>query len=71
MLGEEVALAVYFSDRGDVQTLLGRLQDQKRLAKFKVPSRVFAWQGSLPRGATGKIQKREIREIVLKANSRL
>jgi len=38
----------------------------ERLAKFKVPSQVFLWREGeqLPRGATGKIPKRTIRDQI-------
>ena len=35
-----------------------------KLAKFKVPTRVFIWPGDLPRGATGKIPKRDVRDDI-------
>ena len=37
---------------------------QSRLARFKIPDEVFVWEGQLPRGATGKIPKKTIREMV-------
>mmetsp|Transcript_56287 Transcript_56287/g.119805 ORF Transcript_56287/g.119805 Transcript_56287/m.119805 type:complete len:587 (-) Transcript_56287:174-1934(-) len=35
---------------------------KSKLAGFKVPSEIYFWPDALPRGATGKIQKREIRD---------
>lgn len=63
-LGELVAVAVVFK-AGAAPPSAQELKQyaSQRLAPFKVPSEVIFWQGnSLPRGATGKIQKREIRE---------
>ena len=37
---------------------------QTQLAKFKVPTRIFLWPGDLPRGATGKIPKRDVRDDI-------
>jgi len=41
----------------------------KHLAAFKVPSEIYFWPDGLPRGATGKIQKREIRDILKEKRS--
>jgi len=43
------------------------LQDhvRRKLAAFKVPSRLWLRVEPLPLGATGKIMKRELREQVL------
>ena len=35
---------------------------QGNLAKFKVPTEMYIWNEQLPRGATGKIPKRTIRD---------
>lgn len=35
-----------------------------RIAKFKVPTRIFLWPEDLPRGATGKIPKRDLRDDI-------
>jgi long-chain acyl-CoA synthetase len=76
-LGEEVAVAVLFKtrqqDASNGEELLRRLKADKKLAAFKMPTRIIDWGESLPRGATGKIQKREIKAIVARneAKSRL
>ena len=41
----------------------------ERLAKFKVPTRVFIWPDDLPRGATGKIPKRDVRDDILEGKT--
>jgi long-chain acyl-CoA synthetase len=62
-LGEEVAAVIVAADghgpadEGDVLRLLG-----SRLAAFKVPSRLFWHPGELPRNATGKVLKKDLRE---------
>eukprot|EP00930_Biecheleria_cincta_P011099 TRINITY_DN113606_c0_g1_i1.p1 TRINITY_DN113606_c0_g1~~TRINITY_DN113606_c0_g1_i1.p1 ORF type:complete len:212 (+),score=46.71 TRINITY_DN113606_c0_g1_i1:38-637(+) len=63
-LGESVAVTIVFK-KGEKTPSLEELKQhaRSRLAAHKVPAEFFAWQGgALPRGATGKIQKREIRE---------
>jgi len=63
-LGEIVAAAVVF--KPGAQTPSNEELRQvaaKKLAGFKVPAEIHAWpEAALPRGATGKIQKRDIRE---------
>mmetsp|Transcript_59010 Transcript_59010/g.111156 ORF Transcript_59010/g.111156 Transcript_59010/m.111156 type:complete len:596 (-) Transcript_59010:35-1822(-) len=64
--GEAVAVVVVFK-AGAAELTLEELKKHAatRLAGFKVPAEMFVWEdGSLPRGATGKMQKREIRERV-------
>ncbi len=62
-LGEEVAAVIVAADghgpadEDDVLRLLG-----SRLAAFKVPSRLFWHVGELPRNATGKVLKKDLRE---------
>lgn len=62
-LGEEVAAVIVPADghgpadEADVLRLLG-----SRLAAFKVPSRIFWHVGDLPRNATGKVLKKDLRE---------
>jgi acyl-CoA synthetase (AMP-forming)/AMP-acid ligase II len=60
-LGEVVGAAVY--GRPDLN--LEALQDhaKERLASFKVPTRIWRAPQPLPRGATGKIDKKVIRRI--------
>eukprot|EP00747_Dinoflagellata_sp_TGD_P143113 gnl/TRDRNA2_/TRDRNA2_176343_c2_seq1.p1 gnl/TRDRNA2_/TRDRNA2_176343_c2~~gnl/TRDRNA2_/TRDRNA2_176343_c2_seq1.p1 ORF type:complete len:240 (-),score=53.16 gnl/TRDRNA2_/TRDRNA2_176343_c2_seq1:544-1263(-) len=65
-LGEAVAVAIVFK-AGISAPSVGELKkhSSERLAKFKVPSEFFIWRDSaLPKGATGKVQKRDIREQI-------
>eukprot|EP00913_Durusdinium_trenchii_P013831 g12985.t1 len=66
-LGETVAVAVVFktgSSAPDAEEL--REHAASLLPRHMVPSDVFVWKEALPRGATGKIQKRDIREEITK-----
>ncbi len=64
-LGEEVACAVLPKQgrRVDVEALVAHLE--VRLAKFKVPSVIEVSKEPLPRNASGKILKREIRDALI------
>ena len=59
-LGEEVGTTLYVSSDITEDELSGFLQ--ARLAKFKVPRYVYQQQAPLPRTASGKILKRDLRE---------
>jgi len=64
-LGEEVAVAV-MPKKGyalDVDAMLAHTE--ARLAKFKVPTLVEVCSEALPRNASGKILKKEIREALV------
>jgi long-chain acyl-CoA synthetase len=65
-LGEVVA-AVLCIKQGEKVPSVEELakHSSSRLASFKVPAEYHFWhEENLPRGATGKIQKREIREVL-------
>ena len=66
-LGEEVAVAVMA--KRDMTINPAELQQflAERVAKFKVPSHVFVFEEQLPRNASGKILKRDVRDSVLAA----
>ena len=59
-LGEEVGATYYSSGQIDESNLRDFLSD--RLAKFKIPRYLWGQESPLPRTASGKILKREIRE---------
>lgn len=61
-LGEQVAAVVMIRKGCDLteQELLDFLES--RLARFKIPSIIYLQREPLPRGATGKIFKKKIRE---------
>ncbi len=68
-LGEELACHVMIKQGEtltieDLQHFVG-----ERLAKFKVPTRVAVVHEQLPRNASGKILKRELRDAVVAAGS--
>jgi long-chain acyl-CoA synthetase len=63
-LGEEVAVAITLKDGADLDPAEFNKFVSGRLARFKVPTRVFIWPGDLPRGATGKIPKRDVRDDI-------
>ena len=65
-MGEEVAATVYTSADAalDHQTLNAFLAE--RLAKFKIPRYLNFTHESLPRIASGKIFKRQLREDALR-----
>ncbi len=64
-LGEIVAAVVMV--KADAQTSEAELQEflQRRLAQFKVPSRLWIQKEQLPRIASGKIAKKQIRQRIL------
>merc|ERR1719330_2215065 len=65
-LGEVVGAAVALKANVQQPSVPELIEHSKaRLASFKVPTEIFFWEGSaLPRGTTGKIQKRDIREVI-------
>lgn len=61
-LGEELVVAVVVRDGASLGTDELQQHVGARLAAFKVPSKVITVEGQLPRGATGKILKRQLRD---------
>ncbi|WP_439816325.1 class I adenylate-forming enzyme family protein [Zavarzinia sp. CC-PAN008] len=64
-LGEEVAAVIQVDDPAQNERIgpeLGRYLAE-RLARFKIPTRFQVGQGELPRTATGKVLKRELRDL--------
>jgi acyl-CoA synthetase (AMP-forming)/AMP-acid ligase II len=62
MLGEEVAAVVQIRSGtkptvADLQALVAG-----KLARFKVPTKIFMTEEPLPRTATGKVLKRDLRD---------
>ena len=62
MLGEEVAAVVEVRAGVDVTAADLQAHVATRLARFKVPSCIFFTDTPLPRTATGKVLKRELRD---------
>lgn len=60
-LGEVVGAVVFGREEVDLKAL--RDHAAGRLAAFKVPTRIWRAPDMLPRGATGKIDKKVIREV--------
>ncbi|MGI8793366.1 MAG: AMP-binding enzyme, partial [Acidimicrobiales bacterium] len=61
-LGEEVAAVVQVKPGLEVSATALQEHVSRRLARFKVPSHVVFREQPLPRTATGKVLKRELRE---------
>src|SRR5579859_2063707 len=61
-LGEEVAAVVQVRDGAEVTAPDLQEHVAARLAAFKVPSKVFFRTDPLPRNATGKVLKRQLRD---------
>jgi long-chain acyl-CoA synthetase len=66
-LGEELVAAVVLRPGHEVDAAELQAHVGARLAAFKVPSRIVTFDGQLPRGATGKILKRDLRNEVMQA----
>ncbi|KXS22184.1 acetyl-CoA synthetase-like protein [Gonapodya prolifera JEL478] len=70
-LNEDVGAAVRLHPSATKVTAATlRAHCAERIAKFKVPAYIAFWEGPLPATATGKILKREVKEIVGKAAAR-
>ncbi|MFJ5292404.1 class I adenylate-forming enzyme family protein [Streptomyces sp. NPDC088348] len=70
VLGEEVAAVVQLRDSSEATPDALRAHVGKSLAAFKVPAHVFVRAEPLPRNATGKVLKRELRGPVQEQVSR-
>lgn len=68
-LGEEVAAAVYVKPGHHLTPDELRAHVAARLAAFKVPSQVFMIAEPLPRNASGKILKRQLREELVSSQA--
>ena len=64
-MGEEVAVVVHLHLHAKVSEEELMEFARSRLASYKVPSRVFFSEQALPRNATNKILKRELKESLL------
>ena len=64
-LGEELVAAVVPRDGAQLEPEDLQRHVGLRLAAFKVPAKVIVMADQLPRGATGKILKRELRQDVI------
>lgn len=63
-LGEEVGVAVYLKEGARVSAGQLREHSARQLAKFKVPRYFWFVDAPLPRNASGKFLKRELREAL-------
>jgi long-chain acyl-CoA synthetase len=61
VLGEEVACLVRFTPDTALEAAEIQRRLRERLAQFKIPSRIFHTAEDLPRNATGKLLKRDLR----------
>ncbi len=68
-LGEEVVAAIVRRDGAELDEAQVQEHVKAHLAAFKVPSIVVFRNEQLPRGATGKILKRELRDEVVAATA--
>lgn len=66
-LGEEVATAILLKTGESLDAAGLRSHLAERIAGFKIPSQVEFRTGPLPRGATGKILKRALRDELIAA----
>jgi long-chain acyl-CoA synthetase len=63
-LGEEVAVAIYPREGQELDTDALRTFLGKTLASFKIPAHVHIASEPLPRNASGKILKRDLRDLL-------
>ena len=62
-LGEEVACVVMLREGMSLSSDELRVHLERRLANFKVPTRVAFTDEPLPRNAAGKIMKRQMNQL--------
>jgi acyl-CoA synthetase (AMP-forming)/AMP-acid ligase II len=62
-LGEEVAAAVFTAPGAPRDAVALRAAVTERVAGFAAPTRITWFDGPLPRTATGKVLKRELRDL--------
>jgi long-chain acyl-CoA synthetase len=67
-LGEEVATTIYAHRDLDTDQLREFLNSH--LARYEVPRYIFVHDGPLPRTGSGKLFKRELRELAVAAATR-
>lgn len=65
-LGEEVCIAIYPKQGHKINLDELKQHLTKILATYKIPSKYFILKEQLPRGATGKIVKRTLKEEIVK-----
>jgi acyl-CoA synthetase (AMP-forming)/AMP-acid ligase II len=68
-LGEEVAAVIERKPEAELSEADVQAWVAERLARFNVPTRVFFIEEPLPRTATGKVLKRELKERYAGAGS--
>ncbi|MFP6663148.1 MAG: class I adenylate-forming enzyme family protein [Deltaproteobacteria bacterium] len=64
-LGEEVAVAIYPRSGATIDVEEFRAFLAVGLAKFKIPTQVHIFEEPLPRNASGKILKRDLRDLLV------
>jgi long-chain acyl-CoA synthetase len=69
LLGEEVAAIVNLKPQASAGAEELRAYAAERLARFKVPGVIVIRDSPLPRTATGKVLKRELREEIVRAGT--
>lgn len=65
VMGEEVAAVVQIDPGQGLSVTDLQTHAARKLAAFKVPSKVWLRTEPLPMGSTGKVMKRELREQLL------
>ncbi|KAH9909149.1 hypothetical protein F4778DRAFT_776311 [Xylariomycetidae sp. FL2044] len=58
--GQEIEAAVVLADGSKLTESIFQALLEKRLAKFKVPKRIHFCEGTIPKGPTGKIQRKNL-----------